>query len=362
MNLNYIAQIYGMFGIPIHSREFLRALLKRPELSISTLPLSSAKDDYDLTDDIKKSMGRPLLDDNSFIFFYPEVFGEWNFAKFNVGYYIFEWTKIPSLYVESINSNLDLICVASKWARDVLIQNKVSIPIEVVHGGVDTEYFTPAPNPLDYKDPFKFRFLNIGKAEERKGTDTLIRAFKMAFGDSDSVELVLSVDNIFTRLKGEQYVKDFLRRNGLNDNNIKCTGFIDDIRNLYYSCDCAVFATKAEGIGLPIVESLACGLPTITPVHTGITEFASTNILIPVRNLVEEPIYDPHFFPNKGEHGVWYAPKVEELAALMVEARLNKEENKVLGQRAAKWIQENYTWDLAAEQFINILGRKGITS
>lgn len=360
MFLNYIAQIYGMFGIPIHSREFLRALLKREDLSVSTLPISERGDQYDVTDEIKKSMGGPLLDHNNFIFYYPQEFEKYNFARFNIGYYIFECTKLPSVYVDQINSNLDAICVASEWAKNVLIRNQVKIPIEIVHGGVDTNYFTPPKDPREYKSPFKFRFLSVGKAEERKGTDLIIKAFKMAFGDHEDVELVLSVDNIFTRLRGEQYVKDCLRQNGLSGNNIKCVGFIEDIRNLYHSCDCAVFATKAEGIGLPIVEAMACGLPVITPVHSGITEYARGDTLIPVRNLVEEPIYDKNFFPNKGEWGVWASPKVEELAAAMAVAKINKENNMTLGLRAANWMKENYTWDLAAEQFVKVLKNRGV--
>lgn len=355
--LNYIAQLYGDFGIPIHSREFLEALLKREELDISTLLIQESKSKFDsLPNRIKLSCGNPIETKTNLIFYYPNIYEQYSFANVNIGYYVFEWTKLPQEYVNIINKVLALVCTPSEWAKNILIQNGVKIPVEVVHGGVDTEYFSPRGAVLHHSAGRKFRFLHVGKAESRKGTDTIIKAFKKAFGDSEDVELVLSIDNIFTSTRSEHFLAKFAIENDINTNNIKPLGFVDDIRNLYFDSDVAVFATKAEGIGLPIVEAMACGLPVITPVHSGITEFASDEILIPLKELKEEEIYDPHFFPEKGKYGVWFSPSEDELALKMIYARNNHQECKKIGARASEWILNNYTWDLAVKQFINIIG------
>jgi glycosyltransferase involved in cell wall biosynthesis len=50
---------------------------------------------------------------------------------------------------------------------------------------------------------------------------------------------------------------------GLND---------EELRNLYWAADCFVLLSKAEGLGLPVMEAMACGLPCVCTDTGGMAE------------------------------------------------------------------------------------------
>jgi len=53
------------------------------------------------------------------------------------------------------------------------------------------------------------------------------------------------------------------RRAGLSD---------EELRNLYWAADCFVLLSKAEGLGLPVMEAMACGLPCVCTDAGGMAE------------------------------------------------------------------------------------------
>jgi glycosyltransferase involved in cell wall biosynthesis len=56
------------------------------------------------------------------------------------------------------------------------------------------------------------------------------------------------------------------------------------LADLYRACDVFVLPTRAEGWGLPLIEAVAAGLPIITTMHSGHTEFLQhvTDSVLPV--------------------------------------------------------------------------------
>src|SRR5690606_11737735 len=50
--------------------------------------------------------------------------------------------------------------------------------------------------------------------------------------------------------------------------------FYGNITDFYSQFHCAVFPTRAEGIGLSSVESMAHGIPTIVSYNSGVTSYA----------------------------------------------------------------------------------------
>lgn len=333
-NLNFISQFEGDLGIPIHAREFANALEKK--IKLNKIQINKAF----------RSIGGTGL-----IFWYPQIYKEYNVFDKTIGYFIFEYKKIPKNFVEQINS-LDGICTASKWAKKVLMDNGVLVPIYVVHGGINPDKFNDSRIRV-WKKGEPFKFLHIGKAEERKGTKLLIRAFNQAFQGKKDVRLTLSIDNPHIP---NFSAKEFLA--GLTDDlsypvvNIDIVGHIDDIKTLYKTHDASVFPTLAEGIGLPIIESMACGLTTIVSNNTGITEYADKKTCVLLEDFEKVPVYDEHFFPRKGEYGEWDKPKLFNIIEKLRWVYDNKEEARKIGRNAADWMKKNYTWDHAADQFI----------
>lgn len=362
--MNFVGQFYGCFGIPNHTREFARALIN--ELSgVNLVQLIQKQqlvstDLYNMGPDFTKHFGSPDPDFLNLIFYYPDVFPQWTFSdKGNLGYYIFEYTKIPERYVNIINEELDGICTASQWGADVLKGNGVTIPIFVVHGGVDTNKFYPPTKRPHHLTEFKF--LHVGKAEQRKGTGIVIEAFVRAFKDNPKVTLTLSIDNIFIPdFSAERLVGTILDQLGASSmaDRIKILHFVPDIKELYDTHHVAVFATKAEGIGLPIIEAMACGMPVITPMHSGITEYATSATGIFLTENKEEPVWDPHFFPKAGSVGTWQCPSTEELTRAMIWTLEHPKTAAHIGYNAAKWIEKNYTWKIAAKDFADRFVRR----
>ena len=359
--LNFIGQFWGCLGIPNHTRSFANSLIKNlDDTNLVPLQPNHNDDKYGLTEKILTSINKPENEYPTLCFWYPQTYRDLlkdTPKGKRIGYYIFEYTKIPESYVKEINDVLDAVCTASKWGAKVLKDNGVTIPIHVIPGGAEHEKFNSSGRNLDEK---RFRFLHMGKAENRKGTETVIRAFNQAFRGNRKVRLSLFIDNPHLRdFNADMFLHNIQRDYSLEYpvTNIDIRHFEDDIVSIYNTHHVAVFGSKAEGIGLPIVEAMSCGLPTIVPFNSGITEYATDENSIRLMDLKEEPVYDMKFFPAKGEFGIWNSPTVEEMLDKMVWAHENWNEARDIGNRAEEYMKTKYTWDLAAKKFLEELIR-----
>ncbi len=57
---------------------------------------------------------------------------------------------------------------------------------------------------------------------------------------------------------------DYARKNGVED-RLVLPGLVSDavLRDLYQGCDLFIFASRYEGLGLPVLEAMRCGAPVI---------------------------------------------------------------------------------------------------
>lgn len=353
MTLNFIGQIYGNLGIPNHTRAFIRALEKagvdvRPIPTHGKIAGGGKMADYDLTPDITSKLGK--IDNNApaICFWYPPTFDEvlGVFPK-NIGYFIFEYTVIPKEWIEIMN-NLDVVCTASQWGVDVLKANGLTTKAVVVPGGVDTKIYYPRQEELSVERPY--RFIHVGKAETRKSSLEILQAFNKAFKGDRSAELIFMADN--GKTTSENFVS-FWEKEGLfkySTDNIYPISYVDDIARMYRESDCGVFPSKSEGIGLPITEAMACGLPVITSKYSGMTEYVTDENAIVLKNGTMTKIYDPQYFPVAGQMGVWLSPNIDEIADKMLWAFNNKYEAKKIGAIAAADMK-SFSWERAAKKF-----------
>ena len=60
------------------------------------------------------------------------------------------------------------------------------------------------------------------------------------------------------------------------EQDVRCTGRLDreDLRRLYSYADVFVFPSLYEGFGMPVLEAMACGAPTITSSTSSLPEVA----------------------------------------------------------------------------------------
>ncbi|HEY5377241.1 MAG TPA: glycosyltransferase family 1 protein [Polyangiaceae bacterium] len=149
--------------------------------------------------------------------------------------------------------------------------------IDVVHSGVDHERFSATPAPgererlldrLGFATPF---LLCLGASDVRKNLPLLVRAFGQS-GVAKDVQLVFAGPiSARQRVRLEQAV----RESGV-EGRVHILGYIEDtlLVALYRHCLAYVFPSSYEGFGLPILEAMACGAPTLTSTLSSLGEVA----------------------------------------------------------------------------------------
>ena len=171
-----------------------------------------------------------------------------------------------------------VIAISEATRRD-LIEHVGVAPerIDVVLSGVDHDRFSAHAQTgererllerLGFDTPF---LLCLGAADARKNLPLLVRAFGQS-GVSKDVKLVFAgPSSPSQRARLEQTIRD----SGV-EASVHVLGFIDDalLVALYRHCLAYVFPSSYEGFGLPILEAMACGAPTLTSTLSSLGEVA----------------------------------------------------------------------------------------
>ncbi len=107
--------------------------------------------------------------------------------------------------------------------------------------------------------------LYLAGHDERKNVQTLVEAFATVAEADDDVTLVVG-----GRLPERDEPPFFDPRPlvtalGLEE-DVRFAGWVDEAHKpaLYRGAACAVFASRYEGFGLPVLEALACGTPLVS--------------------------------------------------------------------------------------------------
>ncbi|BCU75855.1 glycosyltransferase family 4 protein [Luteolibacter sp. LG18] len=282
-------------------------------------------------------------------------FGDWRLSptlpgRRVVSYIPWETSRIPWPIRRKLR-RLDHLWVPSEWQREVFLRNGISAEkLSVVPLGFDPEAFHP---PVTPRQPGPvFRFLFVGKWEERKALPELLEAFCSEFRADEPVELVLHAHNPFLAdFDQEERLRQELRKLGARDARVRCRGEVAlaDLVRAYREADAFVLPTRSEGWGLPLLEAMACGLPCIATNYSGLTAFAHAGNALLVETDGVIRVRDPFFFHPWLIWGTWARPNVAHLRRLMRQVVEQREESTALGQAAAREVAAKWTWDHAAE-------------
>jgi glycosyltransferase involved in cell wall biosynthesis len=153
--------------------------------------------------------------------------------------------------------------------------------VSVVYSGVDAS-FRPLPaSELDTvrQDLVQGRpyILHVGTLEPRKNLDVLIRAFA-------AVRERLKLEHVLVLVGGRGWMYEELfqlvAELDLGD-EVRFVDYVHPDRlPLWYNCaDLFVYPSAYEGFGLPVLEAMACGVPTVTSASSGLQELASSACL-----------------------------------------------------------------------------------
>lgn len=243
-----------------------------------------------------------------------------NFRGHNIQWIVFESTRIPENLL-AVCQTSEQVWVPSDWGRSVLVAHGIKpSAIRVIPEGVDgSQFHTHGRKP--YRKDRPFRFLSVGKYEQRKSLDETIDAFAQVYANTPAIELIIK-SNYFTNHDQKfNSLKDKIK----NLSNVQLIWGdmpTNDMAELYRSCDAFVLPTKAEGWGLPLIEAVASGLPVITTMHSGHTEFLRhiSDSVLPVTYTIGAitcPEYQSYYPDSSGDWGRWARPDVFSIAAAM---------------------------------------------
>jgi len=275
-----------------------------------------------------------------------------------IGYVVWESTSIPEDWMDSF-SHADILWTPSQWFKNILTSHNIDAhSIHVIPEGVNGNIFTPeGPQFQLLNDIQAYKFLYVGKFEERKATPEMIVTFDYTFKDNPDVCLILATQTNKKEFDFNSYIHDL----GLNhpEKIIRVGPFArnTELANVYRSCDAFVMPTRAEGWGLPIIEAMACGLPVIVTGYSALTEFATNEnaYLIDYTMIdIEQPLGWQAYSKSK-YYGQWAEPDFLHLKDLLQYVWKHKQEAKERGRKASHDIHSKWTWDHAAKKAINAL-------
>ena len=182
-------------------------------------------------------------------FHYPSLLPRW------VPYYEY---FLPSI----IKGSTAVVCV-SEFTRQEVLDRYSSIPDEkliVIHGGVDLERFRPcSTGVIEKKYKLKDYLLCVGEVRPYKNLESVLRALALC---PDGPQLAIS-----GKIFGEHKTKlENLASSLKIENRVVWLGYVPDdlLPNLYSEAMAFIFPSLYEGFGLPIIEAMACGCPTLS--------------------------------------------------------------------------------------------------
>jgi len=368
----------GHTGYNAHTRGFFTALSDLVDLRVDNFTWCDDRHNY-LTEQQKRIISEITLTNSEGEAQYPPdwkkeiegfeydvdiVLHEHNHAHFwrdykkpKIAYTVWETDLYDVDFFKKL-LQYDELWVPSEWQKECSVtQGYPEDRVKVVPEAVEPDCF---PDKEIVPDDSIFTFCLLGRWDNRKSTTEILECFVELFGNEPNVQLIASIDNPYATdgLSTQERLKSM---GWGNIKNIILKSFpsrpdyIDILRRSHVFLSCA----RSEGWNIPLIEAMACGIPSVYSDCSGQTEFASGKG-IPIRILGKElarvgdrAVASP--FTSKMP-GHYYTP---DFTHLKKEMRMCMDKYNSLKKKALQEsieIRSKFTWENAARIAFNHLG------
>lgn len=284
-------------------------------------------------------------------------------GKTNVGYTIWETTKLHPDWPVYINNSVDKVLVGCTWNIEVFKSSGVEVPIGVVPHGISVDNFEGTePYKVSNVADDTFMFYSIFQWTERKHPVALIKAYWHAFQQGENVALVLKT----YRSDYSELEKDAIRATIRKLKQV--TPMLtypplyllpdilseSEISGLHSRGDCYVSLDRGEGFGLSPFEAGAAGNPIIVTGFGGTTEYAKPdNSYLVGYNLT--PVHGMPWSPWYLGDQLWAEPDVKGGSDLMKHVYYNRQAAAEKGAKLRNYIMENFSWGKIGQRIVDEL-------
>lgn len=362
--IKYIGPIFDGSGYAKACRGNILALHSLG-IPITLAPISFEEIKPNLNEDGKllyKLVNKPLDYNVVIIHSTPEFWnGKIEKGKTNIGYTIWETTKLHPDWPKYINNSVDKVLVGCNWNVEVFKDSGVTKPIGVVPHGIDKDSFNSVePFSIAGVKDDAYVFYSIFQWTERKHPVALMKAYWYAFQNNENVALVLktyrsnyseeekeAIRGTIKRLKAmcpiDSYPPIYLVSDMLSE---------EEMSGLHARGDCYVSLDRGEGFGLSPFTAAAKGNPIIVTGFGGSLEYAKPDNSYLVEYSLT-PVYGMPWSPWYKADQLWAEPSVLDGAMKMRHVFNNQEEAKKKGSKIQTFIHDNFSW--------NEIGKKIVT-
>lgn len=309
-------------------------------------PIEENPETGDYLLNVVRSRRRPLRPRIGVVYGQGDVFRR-NVGRYKIGYTMLEVDGFPADWVRQAN-RMDEVWVPTEFNREGFLRCGLKRPIHVMPLGVNPDYFHPGiksyPNPLG-----EFVFLTNFEWGERKEPWLLLKAFNETFSSREPVRLLCKVINRDPAVRLKQEIQNLeLEPTGGKISFLFNLDFPHyQLGSLYRSADCFLSVGRGEGWDMPLMEAMACGLPSIATDWGAHRDFVHEGISYPlrVRGTIPAVAKCPYY-----EGFTWSDPDPEHLRHLLRHVFENQDEARAKGCSAAQEMVERWTWERAAKR------------
>lgn len=370
--MNLFMSIAGNGGYQIYTKNLLLGLARTvPDLDkrATLIPIDSHSPEGITHPVIKEMIGRyvagkaPIRKGTSFTI---QHFSRFPFfcGEKRIGYSFWEGQTIPKEYLSHVTGLDELITSSPFYQKRFNEQLKGAVKCDnVLYGMVDTQIYFPFSNKKDFSQKDEITFLTVGKFEERKASLEIVVAF-LSFFESHPLRDRVWLKCKFTtntRSRSIREIKSILEPSFKK--YPRASGrvlLIDELEvnlpELYNQADVFLFPSKTEGVGLPLLEALACGTLCIAAPYTSLIDYANKENSFLLEDLGQTKIEDPFYGINKETYGEVGLVTVDSLKKAFAEVLDSSPAERSRKREAAVESMKPFTCEAQAQKFWSLFG------